>query len=640
MNRSHIGLVILLVGAFLIRLGYVLEIRNDPHTLAPAVDAAYHHQWAERVASGDLGDMPFFRAPMYPWLLGGIYAVCGDGPLPPRILQALLSALTVWLLWGLGRQLFGRTVGWIASIVYTLYGLAVYFSGELLITTLIVFLDMAILWCSVRWISSGKRWQWLIVGLLMGLSAIARPNILIFLPVLIWFLWSAKGLASWSNRLSNTVVLIVGLLIPVLPVTLMNRIGGGEWVFIATQGGVNFYIGNNPEATGAHAIMPEFGETWELTDAWNLAIQETGQRLTAGQLSNFYYKRAMTWIWHHPLDWVKLMIRKTHLFIQRFEISNNRNIYFYTNRSTVLKYLIWVGFGIVAPIGILGMVTSYTQSKESRIIIWFIISYSVGVILFFVTARFRMPVVPGLIVFGSAVIIRLYNWLRKKRYRNVIAISIGGVILFSLCWWNPYGFSRAPDAQVYFSLGNAYLKLRRYSEARDVYRKALEMDPNYEWVHLNIGVSYWRQGNSAEAEKEYRMELRLYPQSETAMNNLGALALEDSELIKAEEWFRGALAQKPYYNDARINLAETLFQRGYALAQDGKFPEAADLFLEAADLAPDRALYRYNLAVMMVAMGRIEESLQHWDLAHRIDPSIPPLPNYPSQAPDSLEFSP
>jgi tetratricopeptide (TPR) repeat protein len=669
-NRSHIALVILLLIAFAIRMGYIFEIREEPHTYAPAVDAGFHDLWAKRVAKGDPGDLPFFRAPLYPWLLGGVYFVFGDSPFPPRILQALLSTLTVMLIWFIARRLFGPTAGWISAITYTIFGLGIFFVGELLITTLIVFLDTLALWLVVRYYDSKNWWLWGIVGLVLGLSAIARPSILIFLPVLSILLWlekrgviacphgrphvtpggcqvgtpdstsscdTGKALSVKAKAISILAIWL-GLMLPILPVTLLNRIGGHEWVLIATQGGINFYIGNNSESTGAHAVLPEFGETWELSDAWSLAKQETGKSLTTEQLSNFYYKKALNWMIHHPVDWLKLMARKTHLFIQYFEISNNRNIYFFANRAAIMKYLLWIGFGLIAPIGLLGMVAGYKHSKESRVIIWFVISYSVGVILFFVTARFRMPVVPELIILGSVVPIRVYEWLREHRYQVVIAFAVGAVALYSLCWWNPYGYSRTPDAQAYFSLGNAYLKLNRYSEARDAFRSALILDPGYKWVHLNIGVSHWRQGNPVEAEKEYRAELELDSLSETAMNNLGVIADQKGDLKAAEQWFRKALKVKPYYNDARVNLAETLFKEGYLKAQSEDFKGAVILFSEAADLAPNRVSYRYNLAVMLAATDKPDEAYQNWEIAHRIDPSVPPLPAYspPGQVvPDS-----
>ena len=626
-NRSYIGLAALLLMAFLLRFGYILEIRNAPHTLAPAVDAAFHDQWAKQVAKGNLGETPFFRAPLYPWLLGAVYFIFGDSPLPPRIFQVLLSTLSVWLTWSLAKRLFGPTAGWLSGIVFAFYGLTIFFTGELLIVTLIIFLDLLILWLIVKYYRIGAWWQWGIVGIVMGLSAIARPNILIFLPVLLIASWINNNTASLRKRITTIAAIGFGLLIPILPVTLLNRITGGEWIWIAWQGGINFYIGNNPKATGANAVIPEFGETWELEDAKNLAETETGHPLTPGQISNFYYQRGINWIERHPLDWIKLTLKKTYLFFQSFEISDQRNIYFFAYQSKMLKFLIWLGFGIIAPLGILGMILTYKHNKESRVITWFIITYSISFILFFVTARFRMPVVPGLIIFTSVVPVRIYQWFRDRRYQNSVIVFVVAVILFSLCWWNPYGYSRTVDAQTYFSLGNAYLKLKKYSEARQTFQTALSLDPTYEWVHLNIGVSYWRQGKIDSAEKEYLTELTLHPESSTAMNNLGVIATEKGNVEQAEEWFRRAFAQKPYYEDARINLAETLFRQGYTQAQQGNFSEAIGFLKQAANLAPNRAIYRYNLAVTQSALGQMNEAYQNWEQAHRIDPSLPRLPS-------------
>ncbi len=628
-NRSHIALILLLVVAFLIRMGYILEIRDAPQTLAPSVDAAYHHQWANRVASGDPGDLPFFRAPLYPWLLGGTYKLFGDRPLPPRVLQVLLSTLTVWLLWSLGRRLFGAVAGWISGIVYTFYCLSIYFAGELLITTLIVFLDLVILWLLVRYHSNGKYWQWGLIGLLIGLSAIARPNILILLPVVLVVLWTTSKQLSMGRRISNLIAVGLGIIIPILPVTLTNRIGGGEWVLIATQGGVNFYIGNNPEATGAHAILPQFGETWELEDAKYLADQEAGKPLTPGQVSSHYLRKGLNWISSHPFDWLWLTIRKTHLFFNAFEISNNRNIYFFSSQSKPLSRLLWLGFGLIAPLGLLGAITTYKKNKKSRIVTWFILSYTLGVILFFITARYRMPIVPWMILFSAALVVQLTDWARTKKLAQSGAVIGGVVLLYFLCWWNPYGFSKEADAQTHFSLGNAYLKLDRYTQARERYQQALELDPNYQQVHLNIGVSFYRQNNFKAAEEEYQRELTLHPESVMAMNNLGALALHQGNNEEASRWFGKALALKSYYNDARINLAESVFRQGYYLAQAEKFLEAAVLFQEAVDLAPSRSMYRYNLAVVLAATGHTDQALQQWETAYSIDPSIPPLPNYP-----------
>ena len=57
--------------AFLLRLIYLLEIESSlPFFYALRLDEFYHDTWARQIASGDwLGTEPFFRAPLYAYLL-------------------------------------------------------------------------------------------------------------------------------------------------------------------------------------------------------------------------------------------------------------------------------------------------------------------------------------------------------------------------------------------------------------------------------------------------------------------------------------------------------------------------------------------------------------------------------------------
>ena len=52
------------------------------------------------------------------------------------------------------------------------------------------------------------------------------------------------------------------LLVVVLPITIRNCAVGGDAVLIASQGGVNFYIGNNPDSDGRTAIVPGTPGDW------------------------------------------------------------------------------------------------------------------------------------------------------------------------------------------------------------------------------------------------------------------------------------------------------------------------------------------------------------------------------------------
>ena len=126
----------LFAGALILRLAYVYEIADNPFFTSPVVDAFTYSQQAAAIAGGawlDYAPGPFWQPPLYPWLLGAIHWLAGDGFfLAARLLQAALGALSCALLFLLGNQWFGRRVGLVASAALAAYGPAIYFDAELL----------------------------------------------------------------------------------------------------------------------------------------------------------------------------------------------------------------------------------------------------------------------------------------------------------------------------------------------------------------------------------------------------------------------------------------------------------------------------------------------------------------------------
>ena len=109
-------------------------------------------------------------------------------------------------------------------------------------------------------------------------------------------------------------------------------------MLIASQGGINFYIGNNKHATGATAVMPEFGATWQYADCEYLAKRETGrlgQNMKPSEVSSFYYRRALRSMSEDPGRWLGLILKKLSYFWNSYEISNNQNLYFFRQFASV-----------------------------------------------------------------------------------------------------------------------------------------------------------------------------------------------------------------------------------------------------------------------------------------------------------------
>lgn len=117
------------------------------------------------------------------------------------------------------------------------------------------------------------------------------------------------------------------------------------------------------------------------------------------------------------------------------------------------------------------------------------------------------------------------------------------------------------DAEQWFDLG-VELEVSDPDEARDAYRRALELDPHHAEAHVNLGRLLVESERAEEAETHFRAVLTDQPEHATAWFNLG-IALEDrrrpNEAIKAYE---RAIAADRRLADAYFNLARLYEQAG------------------------------------------------------------------------------
>jgi len=117
------------------------------------------------------------------------------------------------------------------------------------------------------------------------------------------------------------------------------------------------------------------------------------------------------------------------------------------------------------------------------------------------------------------------------------------------------------DAEDWYELG-LELEAVAPAEARDAYRRALELDAHHAHAHVNLGRLLHEEGLITEAERHYRLALREQPDHATAAFNLG-IALEDLDRPgDAIEAYRIALATDPRLADAHYNVARLYEQAG------------------------------------------------------------------------------
>jgi 4-amino-4-deoxy-L-arabinose transferase-like glycosyltransferase len=169
-------------------------------------------------------------------------------------LNLLLGVATVALVYRVGRDLFGQSVGRIAAFWVAVFPSLVFHTALLLSETLFCFLVMAVLaLCSLA--PTGEREigrvRLLSSGALLGLSALVRPLSLLILPFAL-LAWLQAG-AGLRRTLRFGAWTCLGTLVVMTPWSLRNALVMPEPVLISTNTGDNLCIGHHPGAQGGYS---------------------------------------------------------------------------------------------------------------------------------------------------------------------------------------------------------------------------------------------------------------------------------------------------------------------------------------------------------------------------------------------------
>ncbi|MEZ5063956.1 MAG: tetratricopeptide repeat protein [bacterium] len=556
------------------------------HAMAPhpwfdflGLDAKYYDEWAQRLLrDGWQGKTPYFMGPLYPHLLSIVYSIFGRSLDAVRVIQVVMSTGTVALIHLLGRQYGGRKLAMISSGAAALYAPFIYYSVSILYPTLTIFLATAILLLlheaarrrSLAWTAAA--------GLLLGVYALGRGNILLFAPAAFFWLISAWGdpftpsRRRWRAGFPAGVALAVATVVAILPATIHNA-RTGDFAFLTTNGGLNFYIGNGPMATGGHqtpelyldradgSVETVVSDLQKDVECRTEAEYAVGHPLSYTEVSSFWFRETMRWIRKDPGHFVSLLAMKTVHFWSTYEIPQIEHFGYFRRYSPPIAGPI-LGFGVVGPLALVGLFFSLRRPGRFALPILFVVFYSASIILFFVLARYRLPVLPGLILLAGQAVIEIVDAVRARRPLPAVAILAGAVVLGVAMRANPYGVDESKGiAQILYRQGIVADALGDPREAIGHYRDALALKPEYDKAHLNLGVDLARVGDLEGAERHLRTAAEIDPQYSRAPYNLGLILEQQGRWDEARAAYARAVEIEPRYLIARVALADLAIQQ-------------------------------------------------------------------------------
>ncbi len=554
-TRDAAILLTLTAVALIIKLSYLFAALPEPASVGRlSVDALYHYKWASLIASGDfLTNAPYFRAPLYPFILALLLKISGGSLIFVRLMQLLAGCITLLLTYRIASKAAGKAAGITTFLLLLFYPMTTYFEGELLLDSIFTLFALASLYFFMNKKAGGERP--LMPGLFFALAALTRPTILIFLPIIaIYYLrrWSEpKERREGLKALMLFAVIMVAL---IAPVTIVNYITSDQVILISYQGGINFYIGNNPEADGLSSTLPGVGKDWDLEDADYLAYKESGHRLRYGEQSYFWYKKGLSYILGHPGKAFELLGRRLYFMFSGHEVSNNQPLDEVVFGNRLLSWLP-IRFSVLTALAILPLFLAQKNRRLLYLLYGLILIYGIAVALFFVSSRFRLPLAPLIAIAAGWGLTTLWQTIRQKQisYRLFFGIvSAGGIYIFASSAVFPV--SLINPEQALFLRGNQALREGDYRAAETHFDSLIQKQPSYENAHLNLGIAYLKQGETDKAAAGFREEMEYNPNSAEAANNLGVIFLLRHEDDSALYYCRQALEIKPYYTEAAVNF--------------------------------------------------------------------------------------
>ncbi len=611
-KRFDAALWAVLAAALLVRIAYWAASRQSPFYAPGLLDPEYYHEWALRVATGDIATPPvFYGLPLYPFFLGIVYALTGASLEAAKFVQIALGLVTVFFVYRTGEKLSSRTAGLLGAALAAVYG-PLFFHEQILTSEAIgVPLYAAAFYFSLRFLDEPSVRRGSALGVLCGLAALTKAGILLFAPFFAIAAFLHFRRAGISAR--GAVAAFAGaILLTLAPVTAHNAYHGKDFVFLTSHSGFNLYVGNNPKSEGVF-VAPEGTGTnvkSQMEDSRAIAERESGRPLKPSEVSKFWSEKAKAFIRENPGRFFWLCKQKLLLFFDAREISDVNDYTFEKGLNPVLRFP-WPTFLVLGPLAAAGLVLVTRSTYGATAWIW-IGAYLLGMVSFFVNARYRLPLLGIFFPLAGAAVVEARRRLDAK---NWAALGLALAAAVWVAWAGQLRLVGADFSRDWVNAGDAFTEKKDFQSAVGYYRKALDVNSSSPKANLAMGVALSGLGRREEAKDFYLTSIALEPSSQ-AYNNLGMWHNERRDFGEAEACFLKAIKLKGNSPEPYNNL-------GMIYGNRGDYEKAVEMLQKSLEINPSSPRAHTNLGLALHRLGRGEEAIRHWKKAVEIDPHFP-----------------
>lgn len=548
-KRTYTLFILVFSIALAIRIAQFFFLRtSDPsfNHLLYGIDTKGYDDLAQMILAGDwlLRAVPIHNmGPLYVYFLAIIYGIFGHHYEAAHAVQYFLGAASAATIFLAARLWFSNRVAFLAGLFPALSATLIVYEGYLLAESLIFFLVSLIMLFTGLARRNPNQWgYWLLLGIVLGLTAVQRANILLCTFGIMF--WITFGFSKYMlrRRALSLAIFLFGIVLAITPTTLHNRIFGSQWVLTTNSGPINFYLGNGVEATG--------------TLYFGALHDQHLKEVNAGTTT--WWKLLSDDIKSDPGKWVTVMLKKAYIFWAAYDPPDDFN-YELHKRFTPFTKSSQLPYYLVTSLGFVGMVIAWPRRRLLMELYFFIFIYMISVVIVIISGRYRLLEMAPMSIFAAVALWKMVTWIHSRQWWSFTATcaSIMALLfLFNIYTLeafpiriNDYGmlaryydkdgntasslatmqegvrtFERAPKGDALFEdtrkaallfgrgqLARSYIKAARWQDAKSVLESQIQSGHYDESIILMLIQTYTQLGEKNQAITLARQMLNEFP---------------------------------------------------------------------------------------------------------------------------------
>ena len=431
--------------------------------------AKYFRLGEKLAAVGWKPDIVFASSPLYIYLVGFVTKVLGFQETGLRVIQAVAAVATIYLVWRIVGFLASAAAAKVSALILALYPTLILCETQPVPFVWVNLTNAAVLFFLLRNSERHTPVNQILAGFFLGLSALLRPNILLFVPLAFVGLLLLGKKEERKKRMQAMAVIMLVCAVVISPISLINRAAGGEFTLVTASGGSTMHLGNNPANDNPLFITPTpLGKQLESSMNQSLIKQPitrehlalrkaagwvAGKRLTPGGASDLYTKEVISYAWRQPGAYLRGIAGKMRHFFHYFESHDTKSAYV---RSVIMKMPFAPVFVIVWTSALWGVFVSRKHWEKYFPVYALFAVYFASSVIFYITSRLRLPVLLPVSILAGVGLHDLYLRIRERNKKAVCSFLVMGTVFTVFSAWPTASVKQAGkiiNFNIYFEPG-------------------------------------------------------------------------------------------------------------------------------------------------------------------------------------------